>query len=359
MAIKVKDFLISRDETIKNAMRRLSETGQKQLFVIDKNKVLFGALSDGDIRKWILKGGKLNERAEKICNRDPRKYSEHYDMEKVRAQMLELKINAVPVVSDDGRVKDVLTWDGVFAGNVKHHHDRLDAQVVIMAGGKGTRLDPFTRVLPKPLIPMGDKPIIELIMDRFHEYAIKEFYVSVNYKARLIKSYFDEENSPYNIKYIDEDRPLGTIGSLKLVESRLRDPFIVTNCDVLIDVDYAELVRFHREMKADLTMTVSCRHYVIPYGVCEIENGGHLKSINEKPEYDLLINTGLYVISKKVLSLIPKGRKFDFNELADRLRSRKMRVAVFPVPEKAWVDVGEWAEYQKAVKHLLPGQGSL
>lgn len=353
MSTKIKDFTIDRKETIKQAMRHLSEIGAKQLFVVNASASLIGALSDGDIRKWILKGGSIRDKVERVCNKNPVKVTENYSGDFVRDTMLKLKLQSIPVVDDKNTITNILSWEEIFAGHVEAHKARLDAPVVIMAGGKGTRLDPFTRILPKPLIPVGDKPVIEVIMEKFNQYGIKEFFISVNHKSRMIKSYFEEMNAGNKLTYVEEDKPLGTVGSLKLLEGKLKDPFFVTNCDVLIDVDYAELLHFHQDMQHDLTLTVSCKHYVIPYGVCELEKGGILKEIREKPEYDLLVNTGLYVMNKNVLALIPRNKFFNFNDLVVKAKKKGLKIGAFPIPERSWVDVGQWDEYYKGV----PGFG--
>ncbi len=353
MDSRIKDFVIDRHETIKQAMRHLSEIGAKQLFVTSADRSLVGALSDGDIRKWILKGGSIRDKVEKICNKNPIKVTENYSQDFVRDTMLRFKLQAIAVVDEKNTIIDVLTWENIFAGKAQTHREQLTVPVVIMAGGKGTRLDPFTRILPKPLIPVGDKPVIEVIMDNFNQYGIKDFFISVNHKSRMIKSYFEEMNAGYHLTYVEENKPLGTVGSLKLLEGKFKDSFFVTNCDVLIDVDYAELLHFHQDMKYDLTIIVSCKHYVIPYGVCEIEKGGRLKEIREKPEYDLLVNTGLYVMDRKVLSLIPKNKFLNFNELVVKVKKKGLRVGAFPIPERSWIDVGQWDEYYKGV----PGFG--
>ncbi len=346
----IKDFMIDRHETIKQAMQRLSEVGAKQLFIVDEKSTLIGALSDGDIRKWILKGGSIRDKVVKIYNKNPITVAKNYSLDFVRETMLKFAIQAIAVVDAKNVVCNILTWDQVFAGKVHAQKKQLETSVVIMAGGKGTRLDPFTRILPKPLIPIGDKPIIEIIMDKFNDYGIKDFYVSVNHKSRMIKSYFEEANERYVINYIEEKKPLGTIGSLKLIEGKIKDPFFVTNCDVLIDVDYSELLRFHQDFNYDLTLAVSCKHYVIPYGVCEIKNGGILKKINEKPAYDFLVNTGLYLMNTNIISLIPRNKFFNFNELVKNAQKKKFRIGVFPIPESSWVDVGQWEEYNKTLK---------
>jgi dTDP-glucose pyrophosphorylase len=344
-------LLIAKDVSVKQAMKCMSEIGQKELFVAENYKLL-GSLSDGDIRKWILAGGELDRKVFEVCNKNPRYVEENYSKEAVKKIMLELLIESVPVVGEDGNIKEILTWDGIFAGKALKHKGKLDLKVVIMAGGKGTRLDPFTKILPKPLIPIGEKPIIEIILDKFGEYGITEFLVSINHKAKMIKSYFEENNGKYHINYIEETEPLGTAGSLKLLEGRVQGPLLITNCDTIIESDYAEMLNFHKENKHDLTLIVSCRHYVIPFGVCRVEGGGLLKDMIEKPEYDFLVNTGMYLMNDNLLELIPQGEFFNITDLIARAQGAGRRIGVFPINESAWIDIGNWEEYRKAVEKM-------
>ena len=228
----------------------------------------------------------------------------------------------------------------------------IDLPVVIMAGGKGTRLDPFTKILPKPLMPIGDKTVVEMIIESFVEYGIKLFYLSVNYKSKIIKSYFEELNPPYRVEYIYEDKPLGTAGSLKTLYGKLNGSLLVTNCDIIVKTDYADLVDFHFENKNDITLVASLKNYNIPYGVCEIENGGLLTRIMEKPEFNFLVNTGMYVLQAETLELIPDNELFHITHLIETVKEKGGRIGVFPISENAWIDTGQWAEYKKALQQL-------
>ncbi len=345
-------FLIAKEKTIRDAMSQLSEVGEKELFVVDDDNRLIGSLSDGDIRKWILRGGSLYEKVDQVCNKSPKYVGENYDIARVKQIMLEEKIESIPVINKERTVKDILVWDKVFSGEVKRHREKIDIPVVIMAGGKGSRLDPYTKILPKPLIPIGEKPIIELIMDKFNDFGVKDFFISINHKAKMIKSYFEEANGEYNITYIEETKPLGTIGSLSLLRHKIDNTLLVTNCDVIVDADYAELVRFHKDGGYKMTLVACYRHYMVPYGVCEIANGGSLKAIKEKPRYDLLINTGMYIMNKEILSLIPEHSCFDSTDLINSAQSADYPIGVFPIHEQDWLDVGEWDEYRKTVRKL-------
>jgi len=346
-------FLVAPETIILEAMRQLEDTAQKILFVASADHVMIGAVTDGDIRRWILAGGSLEDAIEKVCNREPFSVAADYDVAAVRELMLENTIGCVPVLDQRGRIADLLFWESIFRDGSQHKPPRtIDLPVVIMAGGKGTRLDPFTRVLPKPLIPLGDKTVIERIIDSFLRFGIVTFYLSVHTKSKIIKSYFEELSPPYAVKYIEEASPLGTAGGLRYLYDSLDGSLIVTNCDIILDTDYAELVKFHETSANDITIVGSLRHFNIPYGICEIANGGELVRITEKPEYNLLVNTGMYVLRSEALRLIPEGAVFHMTDLIDKVKETGGRVAVFPVSDKAWLDTGEWAEYRKALRQF-------
>lgn len=352
MEDRIKLFSIKKNITVKQAMRKISENGEKVLFVVDEKERLFGVLSDGDIRKWILSEGDLAEKIETVCNKNPVTVGEDYQIDDVKKLMLQLKIGCIPAVNDQKEIKDVLIWDTIFNGKRQKTKKNLELQVVIMAGGKGTRLDPFTTILPKPLIPIADKPIIEIIMDKFSEYGINKFFVSVNHKAKMVKSYFEDSNGNYSITYLEEDRPLGTAGSLKLLQDKISGSILVTNCDTIIDSDYGEFLKFHDDNGNDLTLVVSSRHYEIPFGVCDIENGGILKGMREKPEYHFLVNTGMYLLKSEMLDLIPQDQQFNITDLITKAQSAGKKIGVFPISENSWIDIGNWEEYRKAVQKL-------
>ena len=224
--------------------------------------------------------------------------------------------------------------------------------VVIMAGGFGTRLAPFTTILPKPLIPVGDKSIVEHIIDRFLPYGIDDFYMTVNHKFKIIKSYFEDVKKEYSLKLVKESKPLGTAGSLKLLKEEIDDVFIVTNCDIIIHADYSEIVDLHIESGFDITLVSSMMNYKIPYGICEIDKGGSLIEIKEKPEYNFLISTGMYILNKKILDYIPDNEFFHITHLMEKVKENGGSVGVFPISENSWDDTGEWDEYKKTVKRL-------
>lgn len=266
--------------------------------------------------------------------------------------MIQQKIEWIPVVNEKKEVMRILFWDDLFRKEEIKHNRILKIPIVIMAGGSGKRMKPFTDILPKPLIPIKGKPVIEIIMENFHQYGTKEFYVSINYKSRIIKAYFEESNVPFKIHYITEQTPLGTAGGLRFLLNKIRGDFIVTNCDTIINADYYDMVAFHRKNKLDITIVGSLKNYIIPYGICETDNQGLLKNIREKPEYDFLINTGMYILNHSVLRFIQAGKIFHMPNLIRTVQSHNGSIGVFPISEKSWIDIGQWEEYKKTLRNF-------
>ena len=300
-----------------------------------------------------MQSGSLGGKVQDFCNPKPFFVTVGYDTDRIKRLMLENGIGAVPVIDPDRRIVDVIVWEAVFSDTQREEiKSKVDLPVVIMAGGRGTRLDPFTRILPKSLLPINDKSVIEIIIERFRRLGAQEFYISINHKSRMIKAYFEELNPAYRVKYIEESDPMGTAGSLRFLKGLIKSHFFVTNCDILLDCDYGELQKYHANSGNDLTLVVSVKHYRIPYGVCEIKNGGLLSAIREKPEYNMFVNTGMYVLNPDVLELIPESGIFHITALIEKVQAEGGTVRVFPVSEKSWVDIGEWEEYKKVVEHF-------
>lgn len=346
-------LLVHKGTCIRDAMQKLEENEKRILFVVDPQLHLLGTVTDGDIRRWILAEGGLKGMVEQVCNTGPYVVGTDYDPEDVRQAMLDKKIGSVPVLNRESQVIDILLWENLFGKSLERKPRRpIHLPVVIMAGGKGTRLDPFTRVLPKPLVPVGDRTVIEIIIDSFVDYGIDTFYISVNYKSKIIKSYFEELNPEYSIMYIHEDKPLGTAGSLRSLYGMIDTPIIVTNCDIILKMDYRDMVDFHLTNKNDITLVASMKNYNIPYGICEIENGGILTRIQEKPEYNFLVNTGMYILENEILDLIPENELFHITQLIEKVKEAGGRIGVYPIGDKSWIDIGEWSEYKKALSNI-------
>jgi dTDP-glucose pyrophosphorylase/CBS domain-containing protein len=353
MTEDVRAFLVPQTFTIRQAMEQLERTEEKIIFVVDSDSRLIGSLTDGDIRRWILSDGDLKAQVRLVCNCHPRVAEEDFNVEELRAEMLEGNFSCVPVVSSSRQIVKLVFWKELFQSEIATSQKRqLNLPVVIMAGGKGTRLAPFTNVLPKPLIPMGDRTVIEIIIDQFLPYGLNCFHLSVNYKSKILKSFFEELSPHYSVAYIEEIEPRGTAGALRVLYEDTPDNLIVTNCDIIIQADLADLVSFHTENNHDLTLVASLKDYKIPYGVCELGKGGSLAQIKEKPQYSFLVNTGMYVVRRDRLNLIPADAHCDMTDFIETLKLQGGSIGVFPIGEKAWIDTGEWAEYRKALDSL-------
>lgn len=353
MTEDVRPFLVPETFTIRQAMERLERTEERIVFVVDSNARLVGSLTDGDIRRWILSDGDLKAQVRLVCNCHPRVAEEDFNVEQLRSEMLERNLSCVPVVNSSREIIKLVFWKELFHSEIAAAPKRqLDLPVVIMAGGKGTRLAPFTNVLPKPLIPMGDRTVIEIIIDQFLPYGLNRFHLSVNYKSKILKSFFEELSPKYSVVYIEEREPRGTAGALRELYESTPDNLIVTNCDIIIQADLADLVSFHVENNHDLTLVASLKDYKIPYGVCELGKGGSLAQIKEKPQYSFLVNTGMYVVRRDRLNLIPESLHCDMTDFIETIQREGGSIGVFPIGENAWIDTGEWAEYRKAIDNL-------
>ena len=222
-----------------------------------------------------------------------------------------------------------------------------------MAGGKGTRLEPFTNVLPKPLVPINEKPVIEHIIEKFVENKVSNFFITSNYKSKILKAYFQEKKPKFKLSFIDEPKPLGTAGGLSLLEGKLKKPFIVTNCDIIINVNFEDLMNFHTTNGNDVTLVVSSKEHIIPYGTCRLTKQGFLKKIVEKPKFDFFVNVGLYVFNPNLIKLIPHNKTYDMTHFIQQMKTKKKQVGVYPIDDESWIDVGQWSEYRKAVGRLI------
>ena len=346
----MKDITVQPHVTIRQAMKTLSQSGKKCLAIINEGNILLGTLSDGDLRKAILRGVSVGDSIRDIFYPKPTVLVKgKYSIEEAKKLFTKNKFDIIPVVDNKGELVDILSWGTILNNGKNKQNDSLDTFVVIMAGGKGTRLEPFTKVLPKPLVPIHEKPVIEHILERFTEVGVNKFILTINYKARIMKAFFEELKPDFSVDFLEEKEPLGTAGSLRFLEKRFDRPFMVTNCDIIIKANYPDLYGFHQKNNFDITLVASMKNYIIPYGTCELNSEGHLIQINEKPEFDFLVNTGLYVLNPDVLNLIPENKRYHLTHLIEDAKKNGKRVGVYPIDDDDWIDVGQWAEYKKAV----------
>jgi dTDP-glucose pyrophosphorylase/CBS domain-containing protein len=321
----------------------------RKLLIVTGSSGYVSLLSIGDIQRHLMRGGDLNTECRAALRPNVRSAAPGTERAKIRETMMQHRAEFMPIVDAEGRLHDIVFWEDLFPGRRSMPTDRLRVPTVIMAGGQGSRLKPITNIIPKPLLPIGERTILEIIMDSFHEAGVSEFHVSVNYKAEMIEYYFAQAApKPYSISYFREPIPLGTAGSLALLKSKIDSPFFVSNCDILIDQDYQDIYSYHRETRCDLTVVAALKTYRIPYGTLEAGPDGLLASLREKPTLNVLANTGIYVLEPHLLDEIPSDRMFHITELMECVRARGGRVGVFPISEGAWLDIGEWDEYQRS-----------
>lgn len=343
----MNDIYIEEDKSILEAMQRLDKGGKKILF-IHKNGKLVASLTDGDIRRWILKKGDLQMTVKCAANYQPQFL---YEQEEYLAMRLikEQEIDAVPIVDSEHLIKKI-----VFANELRREHRVFDKEVpvVIMAGGLGTRLLPYTNVLPKPLIPVGDYPIAEHIINRFDEYGCKQFYMIVNYKRNMIKAYFDELDKKYRLDFITEEKQLGTGGGISLLKGKIEDTFILTNCDILIDDDLTKAYRQHVESGNIITVVCSLKNFTIPYGVVNIGEDGTIASMQEKPNMSFFTNTGCYFVEPEVIENLKYNEPIDFPVIIEKYMKAEKRVGIYPIGEDAWFDMGQIDELEKMKARL-------
>lgn len=349
-----EDLKLLPTESIKDALKALDKGAEHIVFIVDERSVLLGTLSDGDVRRAILQGVGLECPVEDVYNRSPICIAERdYSAKSAYELMTRYRIERIPVVDDDGVLQSYVAWDSI--SDVTPSPSPVISEcvpVVIMAGGKGSRLSPFTSVLPKPLIPVNDRTILEHIIGGFSRFGIDQYILTLNYKGDMIRAYFEGTEKAYEIQYVWEEKFLGTAGSLRLCEQLLPENFFVSNCDIIVKANYYDVFNFHKDSGADLTIVSAIQHHVIPYGVINFGCGGEVVGITEKPEYTHPINTGVYILNKDCLRLIPEDVPFHMTELAEALLRSKRKVVTYPVNENDYVDTGQWEEYTKAVKQL-------
>jgi len=347
----VTDLIVSAQTPIAEALRILDASGGKIVLVCSDDRVLLGVLTDSDVRRHILAGRSLSAPVTDAMNPEPVWVARGYSSEHVRDRFLSRKVDCIPVVDETRRVVDVVWWTDVFATNAAPRRP-VNVPVAIMAGGKGTRLEPYTRILPKPLMPVGDLPVLQLIMDRFHEQGCNRFSVSLNFKASLIRAYFSDVEFAYDVTFVDEGKPLGTAGSLALMASDLTGTFVLANCDTIVDTEFADVVDHHRADGNLITVVASMKHIVLPYGVCEVGQGGVLEALREKPRFDMLVSTGVYVMEPGVFEFIEPDGPTDATDIIGAALETGARVGIYPIPERAWLDVGQLEEFQDALDRL-------
>lgn len=344
----IEKYLASPNITVKETIEKMTKSNIKALIIVDENKTVLGIFSNGDMRSYFLRGGNLSANICTAMNNNPFLYRSVNEVINER-RLYERVI--YPIVDENNRIIDILDYNR--SAKTEQLSNVLEnVPLVIMAGGKGTRLYPYTKILPKPLIPIGNVTITERIIESFQNYGCKKVVMVLNYKANMIKAYMSDLKKNYNIDFVEEEKFLGTGGGLKLVKDYIKSTFFVSNCDTLINADFECVYRTHKMKKNKITFVCSMKDIVIPYGVVETTNDGKINALKEKPKFSFLVNTGLYMLEPEVIDDIGNEEFIHLPDLAKSYLDRGENVGVFPIPEKAWMDMGQFAEMENMKKEL-------
>jgi len=351
----IERLIIGENEEILTALKKLNDAAKKVLFVAD-NLRLLGTVTDGDIRRHILKTADLSGNVREIYNMMP-VYIDQQDIQKIdiKALFIDTRVELIPIVDREKNLIGYIEWSDFISKPEREITEKIEEEipVLIMAGGKGNRMRPFTEILPKPLIPVGDKTAMERIIDNFKKFGLNKFYAILNFKGQIIEAYFKTIEKGYQIEFIWENDYLGTAGGIKLLKNRIDcENFFVSNCDIFVRANLKEVFDYHKENRSFLTSITSILHYKIPYGVVEINKGGMIHQITEKPEITFQINTGVYILNKSVLDYIPDNTYIDMPELIKLLIKEEKPVYAYPVRESDYLDIGQWDEYKKSLNIL-------
>lgn len=341
--IEKESIFIYENMTLLNAIELIDKNLKGILLVVDNEKHILGTLTDGDIRRCILLDKSVDTLIKEIYNKNCTYVEEKIDLEYVKRLFIEKGIKFIPVIDSEKRVI------GYHEVTDFINYSKLEKEnpVLIMAGGLGTRLKPLTDENPKPMLKVGDKPILQTIIEQFRENGFKNILISVNYKADIIENYFrDGKDFGVSIRYIREKNRMGTGGAIKLAESYLKKPFFVINGDILTNTNFYNFMQFHVENQ--FSMSVGTRKYEIqvPYGVLNTQEK-EIVSLMEKPVYEYFINAGMYILNPDVIEYIPENQYYDITELIDNLIKNNRKIGNFPITDY-WMDIGRIEDYYKA-----------
>jgi dTDP-glucose pyrophosphorylase/CBS domain-containing protein len=330
--------LLEADATLQQAIISLDASALQIAIMVDADGTLLGTLTDGDIRRGLLRGMDMQSPVSSIVNREPLVVPPHLEREMVLQLMQANKVRQLPVVDGQRRVLGLHVWDELLLPEQRPN------TMVIMAGGQGMRLRPYTEHCPKPMLPVGGKPMLEHIIERARSEGFQRFVLAVHYLGHMIEEHFgDGSRWQVDIEYLREDTPLGTAGALALLATRPTVPLIVTNGDVLTDIRYGELLDFHNHHGAMATMAVRLHEWQHPFGVVRT-SGVDIVGFEEKPVIKSHINAGVYALDPSVLNHMPQGERCDMPTLFGRLQERGLRTVVYPMHEP-WLDVGRIDDY--------------
>jgi len=338
---KWEETILTKNVTIADVLKNLNKSGLRISLIVNDKKEFQGTISDGDIRRALINGKDQKTSIEEIINKNALIVTPEINPEIVLQLMVKNKVQQIPVVNENQKITGLYLWDEVIS------QKKISNVMVIMAGGKGSRLGQYTKNCPKPLLPVNGKPMLEKIIERAKSQGFENFLISINYLGQMIKNYFSR-GEKWNVKidYLEEDKPLGTAGALSLIPFKLKLPFVVSNCDIISDFHYGELLDFHCKHNTEATMAVRIHEWENPYGVVQTK-GVDIINFEEKPVVRSHINAGAYVLEPSVIDFIKKNENLDMPTLFSRLKEKNLRTIVYPVHE-SWLDIGRPEDYFKA-----------
>ena len=332
---------LKQNATIREALEIIDKGSMQIALVVDEKNKLLGTITDGDIRRGILRGLDINSSIETIIYKKPAVAKINNTKEEILRIALKRKLHQIPIVDDDGVVLDLKEIEELIEPKIRTN------KVILMVGGLGTRLRPLTKDMPKPMLKVGNKPILQTIVEKFAEYGFVNITMCVNFNASIIRDYFgDGKEFGVNIDYVLEQKRMGTAGALSLLKERPSEPFFVMNGDLLTNVNFEHIFNYHTLHKATATMCVREYDYEVPYGVVKM-NDNKITAIAEKPVQKFFVSAGIYMLSPEILDLIPQDEFYDMPTLFEKAIAQDKNVISFPIHEY-WIDIGRLEEYQKA-----------
>tara|TARA_A100000171_G_C2140027_1_gene154336 strand:+ start:2610 stop:3701 length:1092 start_codon:yes stop_codon:yes gene_type:complete len=350
---KIEHLSIKESSTVTEALRQMDAIDKKLLLVVDSKGDYKSIVSVGDVQRHLIKQQDFETKIKSLIRENIRVAKKDDSIENIKKEMLAYRMEFMPVVDAKNTLVDIVFWEDLFKEQSLKNKPSLDLPVVIMAGGKGSRLKPITNIIPKPLIPLGDKTIMEHIIERFVDHGCNQFFVCVNYKDKMIKDHFKElASTSYSLSFVKEEKPLGTVGALSLLKKELKKPFFLSNCDILVNQSLDEMYSYHKENNNELTLIGALKTMKMGYGTLEVDKDGLLNEITEKPEINMMVNAGLYLVEPHLLDGIPENSFYHITHLINAILKRKGRVGVFPVSEASWLDIGNWTVYNETLKTL-------
>lgn len=341
----LNDLLVKPTMTVKEVVLYMETKSIKAVIVADDDNFVLGLFTLGDMRHYFLNNGDLLSKITAAMNPHPITFLNEKDAEEMKKKK---ELIIYPIIDENGKI-----INAIYKNDINYVSEALQhVPVVIMAGGKGTRLYPYTKILPKALMPIGDITITERIINSFQRYGCNDFHMVLNHKAEMIKSYYNDLKKNYSISFVTEDKSLGTGGGLAYLKGKIDKTFFLSNCDILINADFECIYKTHKREKNKITFVCAMKDIVIPYGIVETNASGEIVSMKEKPEFSFLTNTGLYVIEPEVIEEL-EGKEFiHLPDIAQRYMNKGEKVGVFPISEKAWMDMGQFSEMESMLKSL-------